>query len=113
MGSGPKTIPPYYDLAGCRDVFDVAAHCDLSMELGSAVKYLVWCGRKEGAATLDDLRKALTCVAREIERKHGKLVRYTIEDGPVRIRGRWGTLLDTFGPHPPDLCVNMNKYEYT
>lgn len=48
------------------DVFDIIYAYDLTPGCGMAVKYLVRAGRKPGNNRVDDLRKLIRCIEREI-----------------------------------------------
>ena len=57
--------PSWYQFGGC-ELMDLIAGMPFSR--GSAIKYLARAGRKPGADELEDLRKALECTKREIQR---------------------------------------------
>lgn len=65
--------PPYYRFRikgiDC-DVFDIAKSAGLTPAATMALKYLLRAGKKDGA--VDDLRKCIRCVEREIELGEGK-----------------------------------------
>ena len=64
--------PTYYRFrikgADC-DVFDIAKAAGLTPAATMALKYLLRAGKKDG--TVDDLRKCIRCVEREIELGEG------------------------------------------
>ena len=64
--------PPYYRFRikgiDC-DVFDIAKSAGLTPAATMALKYLLRAGKKDGA--VDDLRKCIRCVEREIELGEG------------------------------------------
>ena len=64
----PNTINPshYKGFSNGAQVVDIAEW--LNFNRGNAVKYIARAGRKQGADTLEDLRKARWYIEREIER---------------------------------------------
>lgn len=61
--------PAHY--GGADDPFEVIKiidHYQLGFSLGNAVKYILRAGKKEGAPTIEDLRKAAWYLNHEIER---------------------------------------------
>lgn len=52
----------------------IEAH-DLNFNLGSALKYLLRCGKKPGAKPVEDLEKACWYLQREIDRLNGSSVK--------------------------------------
>lgn len=57
-----------YYKAGNIEVFDIIEQFKLNFFLGNVVKYVCRCGKKPGAAAIDDLEKAKTYIEEEIER---------------------------------------------
>lgn len=57
-----------YYKAGSLEVFDIIEQFKLNFFLGNVVKYVCRCGKKPGAASIDDLEKAKTYIEYEIER---------------------------------------------
>ena len=64
-----KEIRPDYYKSGGLEAFDVIDAFDLDFNLGNAFKYIARAGKKDNK--IDDLRKAVTYLKREIE-KEGK-----------------------------------------
>lgn len=62
-----NTIRPGYYQSAMGDVFDIADAYKLDMPLGTAVKYILRAGKKDKAKEIEDLRKAIRCIEREIE----------------------------------------------
>jgi len=62
--------PPHYRLAPGVEV--IALTEQLTFNRGNAVKYLARAGRKQGTSELEDLRKALWYVSREVARLEGQ-----------------------------------------
>lgn len=58
--------PRHYQMAGGIEVIDLVEH--LPFNVGNAVKYLCRAGRKPGADTIKDLKKAAWYAEREIAR---------------------------------------------
>lgn len=62
-----KINPSHYKgFSNGAEVIDIAER--LNFNRGSAVKYLARAGRKQGEATIEDLKKARWYIDREIER---------------------------------------------
>lgn len=57
--------PPHYK-PGKFEVIDVIEDWNLNFHLGNAVKYIARAGRKDPAKRIEDLRKALWYLSREI-----------------------------------------------
>lgn len=58
--------PEYYIGNDGRDVFKVVDNFNLSFARGCALKYLVRAGAKPHNDVIEDLRKAIDCIEREI-----------------------------------------------
>jgi hypothetical protein len=58
--------PPHYKFGNNVEVIDLTEQ--LSFNRGNAVKYLARAGRKDGGDELQDLRKALWYIQREVDR---------------------------------------------
>lgn len=72
-GKPESATPSYYRFAikGTEcDVFDIAKAAGLTPALTMAVKYLLRAGKKGSA--VEDLRKCIRCVEREIELREGE-----------------------------------------
>lgn len=70
---GPQAVmkdmvshPPHYNM-GKIEVIEAIEDWKLSYHRGNAVKYLARAGRKSSATTVEDLRKAIWYISREIE----------------------------------------------
>lgn len=62
-----KEIRPDYYKSGGLEAFDVIDAFDLDFNLGNAFKYIARAGKKDNK--IDDLRKAVTYLNREIEKE--------------------------------------------
>ena len=72
-----KEIRPDYYKSGGMEAFDVIDAFDLGFNLGNAFKYIARAGKKNDK--IEDLRKAVTYLNREIEREQKKEDRYQIK----------------------------------
>lgn len=94
----PVNHPAHYtDGFGGHEVIDIAEH--LNFCRGSAIKYLARAGHKNGAAEIEDLRKAEWYIRREIKRIEAlrrseikgepgpQFVNYRTEWNPVESKG--------------------------
>lgn len=71
MAENDPVSPQHYQgFSNGAEVIDITEH--LSFSRGNAIKYLARAGNKVGADELQDLRKALWYVNREIQRVEGK-----------------------------------------
>ncbi len=59
--------PPHYK-SGSMEVIDVIEAFDLNFRLGNTAKYLLRAGKKDPAKRLEDLKKAMWYLQREIEK---------------------------------------------
>lgn len=62
--------PSHYTNGGIETI-DVIEAWQLGFALGNAVKYISRAGRKDGATTVEDLKKARWYLEREIHRLEG------------------------------------------
>lgn len=60
----PVNKPPHYDFE--IEPRDAISAWGLNFDLGSAVKYIVRAGRKDPTKYVEDLQKAISCIAHEI-----------------------------------------------
>lgn len=60
-------IQPIHYKAGEGDVIEFCSRHKINFSRGTAIKYLVRAGRKEGANEIEDLEKAAEFLRREIE----------------------------------------------
>lgn len=67
----PVNHPPHYTFGGI-EVIDAIEAWSLGFCLGNAVKYIARAGRKDPARTIEDLRKSVWYLQREIARLEGK-----------------------------------------
>ena len=65
-----QDIRPDYYKSGGMEAFDVIDAFDLGFNLGNAFKYIARAGKKN--SKVEDLRKAITYLNREIEKEEGK-----------------------------------------
>ena len=65
-----KEIRPDYYKSGGMEAFDVIDAFDLGFNLGNAFKYIARAGKKNDK--IEDLRKAVTYLNREIEKEEDK-----------------------------------------
>ena len=72
-----QDIRPDYYKSGGMEAFDVIDAFDLGFNLGNAFKYIARAGKKNDK--IEDLRKAVTYLNREIEREQKKEDRYQIK----------------------------------
>lgn len=70
--------PDHYTLGRKYEPWDVIKDWDLDFDLGSCVKYISRCGRKDGNSRLQDLRKAKAFLEHEIADEYERLA---IEEG--------------------------------
>jgi len=59
--------PPYYNPEDATEPVKVIRAWGLGFNLGNVLKYVARAGRKPGVETIDDLKKAATYLALEIE----------------------------------------------
>ena len=59
--------PSHYN-TGSIEVIDAIESWQLNFSRGNAIKYIARAGRKDGETEIDDLRKAIWYIQREIER---------------------------------------------
>ncbi|SFA76117.1 DUF3310 domain-containing protein [Selenomonas ruminantium] len=67
-----NTIRPGYYQSSVGDIFDIADVYGLDFPLGNAVKYICRAGKKNKAAEVEDLEKAVQCIQRAIELRRAK-----------------------------------------
>jgi hypothetical protein len=67
-----NTIRPGYYQSRMGDIFDIAGVYGLDFPLGNAVKYICRAGKKNKAAEIEDLEKAIQCIQRAIELRRAK-----------------------------------------
>ena len=67
-----NTIRPGYYQSSMGDIFDIAHVYGLDFPLGNAVKYICRAGKKNKAAEIEDLEKAIQCIQRAIELRRVK-----------------------------------------
>jgi hypothetical protein len=67
-----NTIRPGYYQSRMGDIFDIADVYGLDFPLGNAVKYICRAGKKNKAAEIEDLEKAIQCIQRAIELRRAK-----------------------------------------
>lgn len=81
-------IRPDYYKSGGLEAFDVIDAFDLDFNLGNAFKYIARAGKK--GDKVEDLRKAVTYLNREIEKEGKKRIdeafRRKIETAPIMIK---------------------------
>mgnify|MGYP003650218320 FL=1 len=63
-----EEIPNYYKGKNGYMAKDVAANFDLTYNLGSAMKYIIRAGKKEGNPPEKDIRKAINHLHFELDR---------------------------------------------
>lgn len=63
------TRPTHYQGKGGMQVFDVIDAFEMNFAIGSAVKYL--CRSRLKGSPIVDLKKAIQCITREIEKLEG------------------------------------------
>jgi|TARA_R110001592_G_scaffold120632_2_gene325243 hypothetical protein len=63
-----EEIPTYYKGKNGYMAKDVVANFDLTYNLGSAMKYIIRCGKKEGNPPEQDIRKAINHLHFELDR---------------------------------------------
>jgi len=72
------TRPKYYQIkvkgVEC-DVFDLEEALGLGMKLGTALKYMTRAGEKDPAKHIEDLKKAIECINREIAAIEAKVTK--------------------------------------
>ena len=74
-GKNLETVdhPEHYGGDTTHEAIKVIEAWDLNFNLGSALKYIRRAGKKPGAETLEDLKKARWYVNREVERREREL----------------------------------------
>jgi len=70
----------YYEAEGEFDVIDFAQQFNINYCRGAIIKYLVRAGKKENNPELQDLRKAMDYLEREIEFAERKQRKYINEN---------------------------------
>ena len=73
-----EEIPTYYKGKNGYMAKDVAANFDLTYNLGSAMKYIIRAGKKEGNPPEKDIRKAINHLHFELEELYNKINNDTI-----------------------------------
>ena len=67
MSRENKTQPDHYKTKHDFDVIDFNKAYNLNFNLGNVVKYIARAGKKEGESSLDDLKKAINYLQREMK----------------------------------------------
>lgn len=70
-----KVRPNHYNNLKIKPI-DVIEEWELGFSLGNCVKYISRCGRKEGETELDDLKKALWYLQREVDRREKSVANF-------------------------------------
>ena len=73
--------PSHYAEGRRYETIDVIEDWGLGFRLGNAVKYLSRAGRKDSSKTVEDLKKAIWYINREIEALEGTRSSYSVRRG--------------------------------
>jgi len=77
MTRNPIDSPSHYAEGRRYETIDVIEDWNLGFRIGNAVKYLSRAGRKDPSKTVEDLKKAIWYVSREIEALEGARSSYS------------------------------------